>query len=261
MLRFRSLASGSAGNATLVEARCGLQTSRVLIDCGLGQRQLSQRLAAVDRSIEQIDAIFITHEHGDHVGCALQVAARHRIALWMSVGTWQHLEPRAQTADLDLDLHFAADGDVLALGAVELRPFTVPHDAREPLQLHCSDGDRRLGLLTDLGHASPHALRELAGCHSLLLESNHDPELLAQSSYPEFLKRRIAGSLGHLSNSQAAAALQQLQHPQLKQVVAAHLSERTNRPELARQALAEALQCCAEDILTAGPQGLGWLNA
>lgn len=266
MLRFCSLASGSAGNATLVEASDGARRpTRLLIDCGLGPQALQQRLAACGLTPQELDGIFITHEHADHVGCAPALAARHRIPLWASAGTLQALrEGNASHGGGDappIICHTARDGQPLAIGALQLLPFTVPHDAREPLQLRCTDGQRSLGLLTDLGHLTAHALRQLQGCHALILESNHDPALLAASRYPPFLKRRIAGPHGHLSNAQATEALRQLHHAQLSIVVGAHLSERNNQPALARAALAAALGCAPQDILLASRHGLacGWL--
>lgn len=229
MLRFRNLGSGSTGNATLVEAR-GLKPRRVLIDCGLGIRQLTTRMSEAGL---EIDAIFITHEHSDHIGCARQFSLKHRIPLWMSRGTYLGMgEP-----DLDGLLRIAVDGQAIDLGDLQLMPFTVPHDAREPLQLRCSDGARHLGVLTDLGHATDHVLAHLADCQALLLEFNHDEALLAQSSYPPFLKRRVGGRYGHLSNAAAAAIVDALSHERLGLVVAAHLSQQNNRPELALQAM------------------------
>lgn len=236
MLRFRNLGSGSTGNATLVEAT-GLKTCRVLVDCGLGIRQLVTRLgqAGLPDPGREIDAIFVTHEHSDHIGCARQLALRHRIPLWMSRGTYLGIgEP-----DLDGLLHIAADGHAIDLGDLQLMPFTVPHDAREPLQLRCSDGARHLGILTDLGHVTDHVLAHLADCHALLLEFNHDEALLAQSSYPPFLKRRVGGRYGHLSNSAAAAIVHALSHERLGLVVAAHLSQQNNHPDLAWGAMAQ----------------------
>jgi len=257
MLRFRSLASGSSGNATLLEAREGhARPTRVLIDCGLGPRQLAQRLAQAGVALEEIDAVFITHEHGDHVGCALALSARHGIPLWMSAGTAQAVADVRHPACIEL----AADGATISIGHLQITPFAVPHDAREPLQLRASDGARTLGIATDLGHASAHALAQLAGCHALVLESNHDAELLAQSGYPDFLKRRVGGPLGHLSNDQAAQALGVLRHPQLSTVVAAHLSERNNRPALVQQGFAQVLGCGPHEVLVSSRQGLDWLT-
>ena len=255
MLRFRNLASGSSGNCTVVEGRVGTEVRRLLVDCGLGIRQLQTRLGHAGLALEQLDAVFITHEHSDHIGCARTLALRQRIPVWMSHGTYSALgEP-----DLDGLLQVAHDGQAIDLGTFEALPFTVPHDAREPLHLRCSDGAAHLGLLTDLGHASVHVLQHLAGCHALLLESNHDPDLLAASRYPLFLKRRVGGDYGHLANAAAAGILRAVQHPGLQCVVAAHLSAQNNRPDLVRPLLAEALGWEAERIGVADPvHGTEW---
>lgn len=256
MLRFKNLGSGSTGNATVVEGRSGSQVRRLLIDCGFGIRQLQARLAQAQLQIEDLDAVFITHEHSDHIGCALAVALRYRIPVWMSHGTHAALG----TPDFDGMLRVAHDMEAIDLGAFEARPFTVPHDAREPLQLRCSDGAHHLGLLTDLGHASDHVLQQLHGCHALMIEANHDPELLQASRYPLFLKRRVGGPYGHLANRATADILRAVRHPGLQRVVAAHLSAQNNAPGLAQQALAPALEWPAEAIAVASPTtGTPWL--
>ncbi len=257
MLRFRNLGSGSTGNATVVEAHGPLGITRLLVDCGLKPRQLSDGLAQAGLDANQIDAVFVTHEHGDHIGCAESFVRRQRKPLWMSQGTHTAIG----APDLGDMLHFARDGVMLKLGDLQLMPFTVPHDANEPLQLVCSDGHSRLGLVTDLGHSTAHVLQHLHGCHALLLECNHDATLLADSSYPEFLKQRIAGRLGHLSNQQAADIARAVNHPALRHVVAAHLSERNNRPALAQAALGDALGWLHTAIGVADPlRGTDWLE-
>ena len=255
MLRFKSLGSGSSGNATVVEGRSGAQVRRLLVDCGLGIRQLQNRLGQVGLEPDDIDAIFITHEHSDHIGCARALALRQRIPVWMSRGTHAALG----APDFDGLLQFAHDGQPLDLGTFVAHPFTVPHDAREPLQLRCSDGAAHLGILTDLGHATSHVLQQLAGCHALLIEANHDPQMLAASRYPAFLQRRIGGDFGHLSNSATAGILRALRHPGLHCVVAAHLSAQNNHPDLVRPLLAQVMGWEAERIKVADPvHGTGW---
>ena len=258
MLRFRSLGSGSSGNATVVQGQSGARLTHLLIDCGLGIRELDRRLARAGMLAEQIDAIFITHEHGDHIGCARQLALRERIPIWMSQGTYSAIG----SPDLQGLLRLAIDGAAVEVGALELRPFTVPHDAREPLQLSCSDGAVRLGVLTDLGHATAHVLEQLNGCATVLLECNHDPQLLAASTYPPFLKQRVGGDWGHLANDAAADIVRAILAGGLRQVVAAHLSEQNNRPQLACQALALALGCSADEVRVANAMtGTDWLDA
>jgi phosphoribosyl 1,2-cyclic phosphodiesterase len=257
MLRFRSLGSGSTGNAALVEATSGGRTSRLLIDCGFGLRQLDLRLAKAGLAAGDIDAIFVTHEHGDHIGCAHSLSRRNRIPVWMSEGTWLATGGR----DFEGRLNLARDDSEFAVGDIAVRPFTVPHDAREPLQLRCSDGARTLGVLTDLGHATAHVLSRLSGVHALLLEFNHDSELLANSAYPAFLKLRVGGKHGHLSNTAAADIARAVRHEGLRHVVAAHLSEQNNRPEIVRRLMAEALGGHEAEMLTASAsEGSPWLD-
>jgi phosphoribosyl 1,2-cyclic phosphodiesterase len=263
-MRFCSLGSGSTGNATLIEARSSSTITRVLIDCGFSLRELELRLGRVGLEAHQLDAVFITHEHGDHVGCATTLAQRHGVPLWMSRGTWRAIVDAHGDAPGNasaLPPNFARDGQALAIGDLELRPFTVPHDALEPLQLCCSDGQSKLGVLTDVGSITAHVLEQLRGCDALLLECNHDAEMLAQSSYPASLKARIGGRLGHLANHVAAQILAALQPARLRHLVAAHLSEHNNRPQLARQALAAACGAAAQDIVVADPKlGFEWLS-
>ena len=256
MLRFTSLGSGSAGNATVVEARCDTTVTRVLIDCGLKLKMLDARLERAGISASHIDAVFVTHEHGDHIGCAHAFALRQRIPAWMSHGTYSAIG----APDFDGLLQLARNGIAIDIGALRLEPFTVPHDAREPLQLTCTDGAIRLGVLTDLGHATPRVLSALANCAALLLECNHDPDLLAASRYPEFLKRRVGGPYGHLANAAGADIARTVAASgKLNQVVAAHLSERNNHPDLARAALALALDCSEQDVGVADAmEGCGW---
>ncbi|MFY8102893.1 MAG: MBL fold metallo-hydrolase [Ramlibacter sp.] len=257
MLRFKSLGSGSSGNATLVQARDGTTVTHLLVDCGLGVREFARRLGRAGMLSDQIDGIFITHEHTDHIGSARSLALRHRIPIWMSAGTYAAIgEP-----DLQGLLRIARDGEAVALGNLQFTPFTVPHDAREPLQLHCTDGATRLGILTDLGHVTSHVLSSLAGCRSLLLECNHDPDMLTNGPYPHFLKRRVGGDWGHLANGVAAGTAAALVPGGLRQVVAAHLSKINNHPALARAALASALGGEPGDFPVAdAATGCGWLD-
>lgn len=255
-MRFKSLGSGSTGNATVVESTVGGHTSRLLVDCGFGIRQLDQRLAQAGLCAADLDAVFITHEHADHIGCVRQLALREQLPVWMSQGTRSALN----STDIDPWLCIARDGEPLAVGHLQVMPFTVPHDAREPLQLTCTDGTTTFGVLTDLGHITAHVTSHLQSCHALLLECNHDAALVAASSYPLFLKQRITGRLGHLANEAAASLLATLCAGPLRSVVAAHLSLQNNTPELARQALVDALGASTCGITLAdAEQGTDWL--
>lgn len=277
MLRYKNLSSGSTGNATLVEASSGhsKKPSRVLVDCGMRLSRLLELLAVADIQPADIDAIFITHEHSDHIGCVTQLAMRYSIPVWASSGTHaalldMQLKLRAKRpthsqllpniSSFEALVRIAADTSPITVGDLQLKPFTVPHDAREPLQLTCSDGDTKLGILTDLGHASRHVLEQLAGCNALLLESNHDEEMLSQSKYPAFLKARVGGDFGHLSNTQAAEILTSVMHDKLRHVSAAHLSQQNNHPTLAQSALATVLGCMPAEVFAACPDtGTPWM--
>lgn len=257
MLRFRSLGSGSTGNATLVEATSGGRTSRLLVDCGFTLRHLDARLARAGLAAGDIDAIFVTHEHGDHIGCTYALSRRERIPVWMSEGTWLATGGR----DFEGRLNLARDGLDIEVGDLLVQPFTVPHDAREPLQLRCTDGARSLGILTDLGHATPHVLGRLMHLDALLLEFNHDSDMLAGSAYPPFLKLRVGGNYGHLSNTAAAAIARTVCHPGLRHLLGAHLSEQNNKPDVVRRVMAEALGASEHEMLTAtAAEGSPWLD-
>ena len=256
-MRFCSLGSGSGGNSTLIEASQGITSTKLLVDAGFSVRELVKRLARAGSAPEDVDAVFITHEHGDHIGCALAFAMRYRIPLVMSRGTWRAVG----NADFDPALlRIAKDGEAMALGDMDLRPFSVPHDANEPLQLVLDDGALRLGVVTDLGCAPASVAEALAGCQALLLECNHDEGMLRTGPYHPALKKRILGSHGHLSNTAAADLLARCLHTGLKTVAAAHLSEHNNTPELARAALAGILGEVKSDIRIAHPTlGLDWM--
>ncbi len=282
MLRYKNLSSGSTGNATLVEvsgessAVSNRKPSRVLVDCGMRLSRLLELLAVADVPPADIDAIFITHEHSDHIGCVTQLASRYSIPVWASSGTHAALQDmqlklRAKQpthsqllpliSGFEALVRIASDTCPIEVGDLQLNPFTVPHDAREPLQLTCSDGNVKLGILTDLGHASRHVIDSIAGCNALLLESNHDEEMLSNSKYPAFLKARVGGDFGHLSNAQAAEVLSAVMHDKLRHVSAAHLSQQNNHPSLAQSALADVLGCLPADIFAACPEtGTPWMT-
>lgn len=252
-LRFAILGSGSRGNALVVS--CG--STHVLIDCGFSIRETERRLARAGLEAGALAAIVITHEHNDHASGAAALARRHRLPLWLTHGTAQALGGAARNDGLAVR-HFGGD-ERFVIDALELTPYTVPHDAREPCQFVFANGDRRLGLLTDVGHITPHIEDRLRDCDALVLECNHDRDLLADSAYPESLKARIAGPHGHLDNDAAAALLAGLDGRRLQHVVAAHLSEKNNTPWLARSTLGSALGGAPERVEIASQDGgLPW---
>lgn len=228
-MRFASLGSGSRGNATLVEAG----GTRVLVDCGFTLRELERRLDVLGVALDSLSAILVSHEHGDHVRGVAAASRRHGIPVRSTRGTAR----ATNLADVAGWEPFDAHAGGFRVGDLEILPYAVPHDAREPCQFVLVGGRRRLGILTDAGRVTPHVRDTLAAVDALLLECNHDADLLAIGPYPPALRARVGGPLGHLSNGQAAALLAQLECGRLAHVVAAHLSEKNNRPELARDAL------------------------
>jgi phosphoribosyl 1,2-cyclic phosphodiesterase len=256
-VRFASLGSGSEGNALLVEVQSGATITRVLLDCGFSAKEVERRLGRLGSGVEGLDAILITHEHSDHIGSALTLARKWSIPLYMSWGT-----ARAVGADeAGVDLHVLWGDEAVAIGDLSVLPYTVPHDAREPLQYVMSDGASRLGVLTDVGTSTPHISAVLSGCDALVLECNHDVRMLAASRYPQSLKARIGGNHGHLNNEAAAEILASLDRSRLRHLVAAHLSQQNNSPELARAAMAGVLGAAATEVVVASQDdGFDWLN-
>ena len=236
-MRFASLGSGSRGNATLVEAG----ETRLLIDCGYTLREFERRLAALELVGESLTAILVTHEHIDHLRGVGPVARRYGIPVWTAAGTAR----AAVLPDLPALHVFASHAGAFRIGDIEVSPYAVPHDAREPCQFVFASDGRRLGVLTDTGRITPHIVASLQDIDALLLECNHDSGMLATGSYPPRLRARVGGPFGHLSNGQAAGLLQRIDHRRLSHLVAGHLSEKNNHPELAQAAL---LGVC-EDLL------------
>lgn len=256
-MRFASLGSGSEGNATLVQSR-DRQPTQVLVDCGLGRRELERRMARLGCSPERLDGIVLTHAHGDHVRGAFSVAAAYGVAVHMTHGTARALAGRIGNASVVL---FAAE-QRFEIGDLRFEPVAVPHDCHEPVQYVVEDSASRMAVLTDLGHPTAHVIRALRALDALVLECNHDEAMLAANQrYPAELKRRIAGPYGHLANSQAAQILGAIRQEQLRVVVGAHLSKHNNQPELARSALLGALTQPHVVVTIADQEGSGgWVE-
>lgn len=251
-MRFASLGSGSGGNGLVVEAA----STRVLVDCGFSLAETRARLARIGLAPDDLDAVLVTHEHSDHIGGVARLALKHELPVWCTHGTLANW--RMQTDNLPW-VEIIDTQRPFRVGALEILPFPVPHDAREPVQFVFADGRRRLGVLTDAGHITPHIVASLDGVNALVLECNHDADMLANGPYPPSLRRRVGGQYGHLENRQAASLLQKMDVTGLRHLVAAHLSRKNNTPVLARTALAAALGCAAEWIEVAcQEEGFSW---
>ncbi|MCL2873050.1 MAG: MBL fold metallo-hydrolase [Betaproteobacteria bacterium] len=251
-MRFASLGSGSKGNALLVEAG----NTCVMIDCGFGLYDTVRRLQRLAVEPECLAAVFITHEHTDHVRGVATFAAKFRIPVWMSYGTQTALNDKLEKLDT---LHTFDSHATINLGDLQVQALPVPHDAREPVQFIVSDGAHRLVTLTDIGASTTHIEAQISGCDALVLECNHDLDLLLNGPYPYSLKQRISGRLGHLHNEAAAALLAAIDGSSLQHVIAAHLSQQNNHPDKARAALAQVLNCTPDWIGIADQdEGFGW---
>lgn len=250
-MRFASLGSGSRGNALLLE----VGNTRLLIDAGFGPREMSRRLERLGLTGDAVDAVLVTHEHSDHIGGVFASARRFDWAVLLTHGTLAACrEGGADTRITIIDSH-----ESISVGDICVHPFPVPHDAREPVQFVLADGAKRLGVLTDAGHVTPHMVAMLDACDALVLECNHDAGMLAQGRYPPALKRRIGGLWGHLDNAAAASLLLQVGRSRLRHVVAAHLSAENNCPALAQAALSAVLGCDEEWIgVATQDEGLAW---
>lgn len=256
-MKFASLGSGSEGNALLISAASGTTRTTVMLDCGFGLRETEERLKRRGLSPSDLNGIIVTHEHHDHISGVFKFARRHRLAVWLSHGTWQAAKDKSD----DVKVHICRDGEAFVIGDLEIHPYTVPHDAREPLQYVAHDGLLRLGVLTDAGHSTPYMTSLLSGCDALLLECNHDAQMLEQSHYPASLKQRIGGPLGHLSNDSAREVLAAIDQVKLKKVVGAHLSRHNNTPALAKEAMCRALSNDDTQIMLAcQEQGFDWVE-
>lgn len=253
MLRFASLGSGSRGNATLVQGGDTL----VLVDCGYPLKELRRRCALLGVDPDAIDAVFVTHEHGDHTRGVGPVARALGVPVWMSHGTW-HARDYGALPELHL---FNSHGGSIRVGELRIEPVPVPHDAREPAQFVVEHRDLRLGLLTDLGSHTPYVAARYRQLDALLLECNHDPVMLANGPYPPALQARVGGDYGHLNNAQAADFLCRIDHAALRHLVVGHLSEKNNRPELASQVLCRAVPDIAARLaLLAQDQVSAWFE-
>jgi phosphoribosyl 1,2-cyclic phosphodiesterase len=254
LLRFASLASGSRGNCLVA----GSGDTLVMIDCGLALRVTERRLARLGLQPADVSAILVTHEHGDHACGVFEFAAAHAIAVYLTHGTLSAMQAEGKVLD-GVKLTLIRGREAFAVRSIEARPFTVPHDAREPVQYVVSDGSSKLGVLTDIGASTPHVEEMLSGLDALVLECNYDRDMLWNGAYPKWLKERIGGPFGHLDNCDSERLLGALDRSRLKDVIGAHLSQQNNRPELARAALARAMGC-GEDWISLATQddGFGW---
>lgn len=252
MMEFLSLGSGSKGNATVVRAGDTL----LLVDCGFAKTEAVRRMR--DRGIEpsNIDAVLVTHEHGDHAGGVGALARAFDVPVYMTHGT----AATGRVGEVPTSVMIAPEQG-FSIGDICVTAVPVPHDAREPVQFVFEANGVRLGILTDLGSISRHVIDCYSGCDALLLEFNHDTELLRSGPYPPALKRRVGGDWGHLNNHQAAAFLEAADTSRLHTLVVGHISEQNNSVAHAEAVIA-GCNALRETTVVYAQQGDGfdWLS-
>jgi phosphoribosyl 1,2-cyclic phosphodiesterase len=254
--RFRVLGSGSSGNATLVEAG----GTRVLLDAGLGPRELAERLLSAGVDPASVSAVFLTHEHSDHARGAPSFSRKWGVRLAGTRGTYAAAGLGAcEIAGYDV----VTAGVTVTVGTLRITAVRVPHDAAEPVAFVVAHGDASLGHATDLGHLSREVVEAFSDCRALLVESNYDPGLLRDGPYPWSLKERILGAQGHLSNGDVGRYLASGLAENCEQLVLAHLSRKNNHPELVRMAAEQALDRAGRDdvaLTITSADGTGWVE-
>ena len=243
MLKFCSLYSGSSGNCLFVSSN----NTKILIDCGTSCKKICDGLASINSSIDEIDAILVTHEHSDHVQSLGMVSKKFNIPVYANKETWDAMPKQKEKISEENILFFENDKD-FHIDDLTIHPFSTPHDAANPCGFNIHNGKRKISIATDLGHMDDKIFNNLQGSSFILLESNYDPEILKVSKYPFHLKQRIAGPHGHLSNATAGKTISVLMKKDLKEVMLGHLSKENNFPELAYQTVAEELMQAGADI-------------
>jgi phosphoribosyl 1,2-cyclic phosphodiesterase len=245
---FASLGSGSRGNGTLVS----IGDAVFLIDCGFNRKQAEQRLARLQMSPGDISAILVSHEHSDHITGVANLSHRYAIPVFASHGTLKNSPQDFQCSTFDGDAPFEIKG-------VLINPVRVPHDAREPTQFVLSHDEIKIGILSDLGRITPHVVKQFKGCTHLLLEANHDRNMLFSGAYPPALKKRVSGDQGHLSNAQARELLKLLAHKDLH-VVIGHVSAQNNARDLVDEIFSEFEGQLASLVIATQSEGFDWIG-
>jgi len=234
-MRFCVLGSGSKGNATFVESG----QTRLLIDAGFSGKEIERRLTEIGVAAETLSCILITHEHGDHIKGAAILSRRFRLPVFVNEATLAAAGP--VLANLPQGLAFVT-GQTFIFQDFQIHPYAISHDAADPVGFLLGNGRLFMGYCTDTGQVSHLMRHRLSNCHGLVLECNHDPDLLRNGPYPPALQQRVRGKTGHLANAEAATFLSEILHDGLEHVVLSHLSETNNRPHLAEAAMTEVIE-------------------
>jgi phosphoribosyl 1,2-cyclic phosphodiesterase len=242
------LASGSKGNAVYISD--GL--TAILIDAGLSATEIKRRLKSRGLNPKDLTAILVTHEHSDHIQAVGVLSRQLKLPIYLS----QSIGKKVSMGSVH-EIRTFNSGSTFQIENLAVHPFAVSHDAVDPVGFTIGKNGSRIGVATDLGTATPHLKENLKHCHLLILEANHDPEMLIKGPYPWYLKRRIQSHSGHLSNVQSKRLLVELQHKDLEHVIMAHLSQTNNTPQKVLAEVSEALTLCKPRLTVASQQRCG----
>lgn len=229
-----SLRSGSRGNAALIFS----EKTKLLVDCGVSGKVIEEALSSLDISPRELNGIVVTHEHKDHIAGIGVMMRRYNLPVWANEGTWQAME--GQLGNIDLNLEKVFDGE-FEIGDIGIKSFSISHDAANPVGYSFQKGEEKVSVATDIGILKKDIFEVVKKSKTVLLEANHDMNMLEISRYPEHLKRRIRGELGHLSNDDAGKAAEFLVKLGTENILLGHLSEENNYPDLAKKTVELAL--------------------
>ena len=251
-MRFASLGSGSKGNATLIEWR----DTCVMVDCGFSIKETTLRMAKLGKQPQDLNAILVTHEHSDHWKGVMPLANKFGIKVYLTAGCLKSRDLKNPTTDF----HIIDSHTEFQVGDLTVTPVPVPHDAREPVQYLFNSLNHKLGVLTDIGSVTPHVEAQYDNCHGLLLEANHDLDMLAMGPYPAFLKDRVSGQWGHLNNQQTARLLANVDQSLIQQLVIGHISDKNNSLDKVRDAVEKVYTGQGNLHYACQQEGFDWLE-
>lgn len=238
-MRFSVLASGSSGNAIYIEN----DEHSFLVDAGFSAKKMESLMAGIDRSMKQVDGIFVTHEHSDHIKGIGVVARKYGLPIYANEKTWQAMD--GLVGNIPLDQRFQFDMEtVKSFGSLDVQSFAVSHDAVDPMFYIFHENDRKLVVITDTGYVSDRMKGHIRGADSFVFESNHDVSMLQMGRYPWSVKRRILSDVGHVSNEDAAVAMSEVVEQKETHIYLSHLSKDNNMKDLARMSVTQTLQTC-----------------
>ena len=237
MLKFCSLYSGSTGNSLYLES----ENTKILVDAGVSAKKIVSALTSLDVNIEDIDSILVTHEHSDHIKSLGTISKKFDIPVYANTKTWDAMKEQKDKISSKNQFEFN-NSEVFEINDLKIYPFDIPHDAANPCGFNIYNKKAKLSIATDLGHMTNKIISNLDGSSFIMLEANYEPEVLKCCSYPYYLKNRIAGPNGHLSNNTAGKTIATLMHSGLKEVLLGHLSKESNFPELAHKTVVSELQ-------------------